>query len=54
MSAVPRRTEARAFGPRVMAFLTSQPGPVVFGGFLAWFLGWTVLAAAVFQATVPE
>lgn len=37
-----------------MAFLTSQPGPVVFGGFLAWFLGWTVLAAAVFQATVPE
>jgi hypothetical protein len=54
MSTLPRRSHQNAFGPRVMSILTGLSGVMVFGGFLVWFMGWTVVAAAVFEATVPE
>ncbi len=36
-----------------MRFLTGQPGPVVFAGFLIWFIAWSVAAAIVFDLLVP-
>ena len=41
------------FGARVMRFLTDLPGPVVFAGFLVWFIVWSIAAAVVFDLTVP-
>lgn len=36
-----------------MRILTALPGPVVFAGFLIWFLGWTLLATVLVDLTVP-
>ncbi len=33
--------------------LTGRSGPVVFAGFLAWFVAWSVVATAVFDLIVP-
>jgi hypothetical protein len=54
MTAPPGRATQHAFGPRVMSVLTSRSGPIVFGGFLAWFLVWSVVATLAFEVTVPE
>lgn len=48
-----RRTMSTTFGARVMERLTRLPGPVVFLGFLAWFVVWTIVAAVVLGRIVP-
>lgn len=40
-------------GSRVMRFLTALPGPVVFAGFLVWFIAWSALAETAFDLVVP-
>lgn len=40
-------------GSRVMRFLTSLPGPLVFAGFLVWFMAWSAVAEATFDLAVP-